>query len=78
MEAATAAITGGITSREADLDLRAGQYVRHAKYGWGTIVDYDRHHTLVIFRKIGLKKLQTDPRNFALVPDELPKKKPRA
>lgn len=60
------------------MELKTGQYVRHAKYGWGTILDYDPQQTLVMFRSIGIKKLQTDPRNFALVPDEAPKKKPRA
>jgi hypothetical protein len=57
------------------MELKAGQYVRHAKYGWGTIVDYNRQQTVVIFRGVGIKKLQTDPRNFALVGGEPPKKK---
>ena len=59
------------------MELKTGQYVRHSKYGWGTIVDYDRHQTLVIFRSIGIKRLQTDPANFAIVADEFPKKKLR-
>jgi len=59
------------------MELKAGQYVRHAKYGWGTIVDCDPHQTLVIFRNIGIKKLQTDPGNFAVVEGEASKKKSR-
>jgi hypothetical protein len=59
------------------MELKAGQYVRHPRYGWGTIVDYDRHQTLVIFRSIGIKRLPTDPANFALVVGEAPKKKLR-
>ena len=59
------------------MQLKAGQYVRHAKYGWGTVVDYDRHQTLVIFRGIGIKRLETHAANFAAVSGEPPKKKPR-
>ena len=59
------------------MELKAGQYVRHAKYGWGTIVDCDRHQTLVIFRNIGIKKLQTNPRNFTVVESDAPTKKSR-
>jgi len=39
------------------MTLKKGQYVRHAKYGWGTIVEHDSRETLVYFRTIGLKKL---------------------
>jgi hypothetical protein len=59
------------------MKLKTGQYVRHSKYGWGTIVDYDRHQTLVLFRSIGFKRLQTDPANFAMVSGEASKKKQR-
>jgi len=57
------------------MELKAGQYVRHAKYGWGTVVDYDRHQTLVFFRSIGIKRLQTDSANFAAVTGETPRTK---
>ena len=57
------------------MELKTGQYVRHPKYGWGTIVDYNPHETLVIFSGIGIKRLQTDPGNFAAVSGEAPKKK---
>jgi hypothetical protein len=57
------------------MELKTGQYVRHTKYGWGTIVDYDRDQTLVFFRSIGVKKLATDPANFTAVGGEAPKKK---
>ena len=59
------------------MELKTGQYVRHSKYGWGTVLDYDRYQTVVIFRGIGIKRLQTDSANFAIVADELPKKKPQ-
>ncbi|HEV3277823.1 MAG TPA: hypothetical protein VG860_13475 [Terriglobia bacterium] len=57
------------------MTLKAGQYVRHAKYGWGTVVEYDRDRTLVYFRSIGIKRLETDSANFAAVAGEAPKKK---
>lgn len=57
------------------MELKAGQYVRHSKYGWGTIVDCDRRHTLVFFRSVGVKRLQTDSSNFTAVGGEVPKKK---
>jgi len=60
------------------MELKAGQYVRHPKYGWGTIVDCDRHQTLVMFRSIGIKRLQTDAANFVAVTGETPKKKSRS
>jgi hypothetical protein len=60
------------------MELKTGQYVRHSKYGWGTIVDYDHNQTLVLFRNIGFKRLQTDPANFPMVSGEAPKKKPRS
>ena len=60
------------------MTLKAGQYVRHAKYGWGTIVDHDREQTLVYFRTIGIKKLEASAATFAMVGGEVLKKKPRA
>jgi hypothetical protein len=57
------------------VELKTGQYVRHSKYGWGTIMDCDRHQTLVLFRNIGFKRLETEPGNFVMVGGEAPKKK---
>jgi len=39
------------------MTLKKGQYVRHPKYGWGTIVEHDSRETTVYFRTIGLKRL---------------------
>jgi hypothetical protein len=49
------------------MTLKKGQYVRHAKYGWGTIVEHDSRVTLVYFRTIGLKKLPAALASFANV-----------
>ena len=58
------------------MELKTGQYVRHSKYGWGTVVEYDRDQTVVYFRSIGIKRLETDSANFTAVAGEPPKKKP--
>ena len=56
--------------------LKAGQYVRHSKYGWGTVIEWDRDQTMVYFRTIGLKKLATSSANFPMVGGDAPRKKP--
>jgi hypothetical protein len=58
------------------MELKPGQYVRHSKYGWGTIVDHDAEQTLVCFRRIGIKRLEADSATFVAVGGEAPKKKP--
>jgi len=55
--------------------LKRGQYVRHSKYGWGTIMEYDVARTTVYFRTIGIKKLATSSNNFVMVGGESLKKK---
>ena len=57
------------------MELKTGQYVRHSKYGWGTVVEYNRDQTLVFFRSIGIKRLQTDSATFDSVGSLAPKKK---
>ncbi len=57
------------------MELKTGQYVRHSKYGWGTVVEYDRDRTLVYFSSIGIKRLETSTTSFAAVAGEAPKKK---
>ena len=57
------------------MTLKIGQYVRHSKYGWGTVMEWDRIQTLVYFRSIGVKKLATSSANFAMVGGEAHKKK---
>jgi hypothetical protein len=57
------------------MQLKTGQYVRHSKYGWGTVVECDRAQTLVLFRSIGIKRIETDSANFDSVGSLAPKKK---
>jgi hypothetical protein len=47
--------------------LKRRQYVRHSKYGWGTILERSGNQTTVYFRTIGIKRLATSSANFAIV-----------
>ena len=49
------------------MKLKAGQYVRHSKYGWGTIVELEGKRTMVYFRDVGIKKFATSWAAFALI-----------
>ncbi len=51
------------------MKLAPGQYVRHSKFGWGTILECDRHHTVVYFRNVGLRKLPESEAVFKVVED---------
>jgi hypothetical protein len=57
------------------MQLKTGQYVRHSKYGWGTVIEYNPAQTLVFFRSVGIKRLATDSANFDSVGSLAPKKK---
>jgi hypothetical protein len=52
------------------MKLKDGQYVRHSKYGWGTILECDREHTLVYFRRVGVRKLTVAEAVFQVVEDQ--------
>ena len=58
------------------MKLKTGQYVRHSKYGWGTILEDDGKRTLVYFRNIGIKRLASSRGTFALIPGEHTKRPP--
>jgi hypothetical protein len=53
------------------MKLAPGQYVRHSKYGWGTILEFDRHHTLVYFHRVGVRKLPESEAVFQVVEDRV-------
>lgn len=57
------------------MNLKAGQYVRHSKYGTGTIVERDDDRTTVDFDTAGLKKFVTALAAFEVAEGEAPKKK---
>lgn len=46
--------------------LKAGEYVRHSKYGWGTVINSNRAEMVVYFRTIGVKRLEPSAK-FAFV-----------
>ncbi len=54
--------------------LKTGQYVRHSKYGWGTILEDDGKRTMVYFRNFGIKKFATSRGTFALTGGQAHKK----
>ena len=60
------------------MNLKFGQYVHHAKYGWGTIMALDGKRTMVYFRGVGIKKLATSRTAFDLIGGEARKKKTAA
>ena len=57
------------------MTLKKGQYVRHSKYGWGTIVESGTENTTVYFRNTGVKRLPNALAVFAIVEGAAPKKK---
>ncbi|MGH9355286.1 MAG: hypothetical protein ACRD10_04075 [Terriglobia bacterium] len=57
------------------MSLKTGQYIRHAKYGCGTIVERDEDRTLVDFDTAGLKKFVTSMAVFEAAEGIAPKKK---
>ncbi len=52
------------------MKLKIGQYVRHSRYGWGTILEDDAKRTIVYFRNIGIKKFATSQGTFVLIAGE--------
>lgn len=57
------------------MKLALGQYVRHSKYGWGTILELNRHHTLVYFHRVGVRRLSESEAIFQVVEDRVALKK---
>jgi hypothetical protein len=57
------------------MKLKDGQYVRHSKYGWGTILECDRHHTMVCFYRVGVRKLTVSEAVFQVVEDQVAMKR---
>lgn len=59
------------------MKLTQGQYVRHSKYGWGTILESQADHTTVYFRSVGVRKLTTSEAVFQVVEDRVALKRRR-
>ena len=59
------------------MKLKERQSVRHAKYGWGTILEQDDRHTTVFFHTVGVRKLTASEAVFKVVEDQGTKKGPR-
>jgi phosphosulfolactate synthase (CoM biosynthesis protein A) len=52
------------------MKLKNGQYVRHLKFGWGTILECQRHLTTVYFHRVGVKKLNASEAAFQVIEDQ--------
>jgi transcription elongation factor GreA-like protein len=57
------------------MNMKPGQFVRHAHYGLGTVVACDDDRTTVDFDDAGLKKFVTSLASFQMVEGEPPIKK---
>lgn len=57
------------------MSLKTGQYIRHFKYGCGTIVERDDDRTTVDFDTFGVRKFVTALAAFEVEQGEAPKKK---
>ena len=57
------------------MTFKVGQYIRHAKYGNGTIKERDEDRTTVDFDTAGVKKFVTAIASFEIAAGEAPKKK---
>jgi len=57
------------------MNFKAGQYVRHVKYGNGTIIERTEDRTTVDFDTAGLKKFVTSLATFEVAEGEAPKRK---
>lgn len=57
------------------MKLKDGQYVRHSKYGWGTILESNRDHTMVYFYRVGVMKLTPSEAVFRAVEDQVAMKR---
>ncbi len=57
------------------MNLKPGQYINHAKYGRGTIVERDEDRTRVDFDTAGLKIFVTSIASFEPAEGEPPKKR---
>jgi hypothetical protein len=57
------------------MNLKPGQYIRHAKYGCGTIVTRDSERTTVDFDTAGMKMFVTTLAAFEMAEGQPPAKK---
>jgi hypothetical protein len=55
--------------------FKTGQYIRHAKYGCGTIVERDDDRTTVDFDTAGVRKFVTSLAAFEIAEGESKKKR---
>jgi hypothetical protein len=57
------------------MKLKHGQYVRHPRYGWGTVLERDDSQTMVYFHTVGVKKFTVSQAVFEVFEHKPAKKK---
>ena len=57
------------------MKLKSGQYIRHSKYGCGTIIERTDERTTVDFDSAGMKKFLTSLAVFEIAEGEPPVRK---
>jgi hypothetical protein len=57
------------------MKLKSGQYIRHSKYGCGTIIERNDERTTVDFDSAGLKKFLTPLAVFEIAEGAPPERK---
>jgi hypothetical protein len=60
------------------MSLKAGQYIKHSKYGLGTIISRDENRTVVDFDTAGMKLFVTPMATFEIAEGQAPTRKKRA
>ena len=60
------------------MNLKTGQYIRHSKYGTGTIVERNEERTTVEFDTAGVRTFVTSLASFEIAEGEAPIKKKRS
>lgn len=66
------------TQRRSLMPLKAGQYIKHFKYGLGTIISRDENRTVVDFDTAGMKLFVTPMATFEIAEGQAPVRKKRA
>ena len=60
------------------MNLKTGQYIRHSKYGTGTILERNEDRTTVDFDSAGVHRFVTSLASFEVAEGEAPIKKRRS
>ncbi len=57
------------------MKLKQGQYVRHPRFGWGTVLERHDNQTMVYFQTVGVKRFPVSQAVFEVFENKAAKKK---